>query len=180
MSPENVNHDIEEAFRLYDAGEISKAREILATSFDGRDKDIAAWLGYIHSQSDSIEYDMQKAEEYYSIAAAQGHVDANFGLAGIYFEQGKLELALQHYAAASKAGNADCSMALYRLYKMQGENQLAKDALNIAAEQGHPLAIQKRSINDILLRNGIAYFSRGVRLYLENIPKLYRYIKENY
>ncbi|PVE24519.1 hypothetical protein DC522_10595 [Microvirga sp. KLBC 81] len=167
---------IHQAYELYHQREYSRARELFEEAFDGVDPYVAVHLGWIYNQKDLPQYDPVKSEEYYVIAAKAGLTSAHHGLAGLYYEQGKKDKALHHCSEASQAGNAECSWALQSIYKREGQLDLHKLVLNRAAEQGHPLAVQRRSIDDILLRNGARHFVRGLRLYFLNIRPLFRYV----
>lgn len=169
----------DQAYELYDQREFSRARELFEKAFDGIDPYIAAHLGWIYSQADLPDYDSVKAEEHYLIAAKAGLTSAYRGLASLYFQQGNMDKAFHYCSEASLAGDAECSWALQSRHRREGQFDLQKVALDRAADQGHPLAVQRRAIDDLLFRNGAKHFGRGITAYLLNIRPLFRYVMQN-
>jgi tetratricopeptide (TPR) repeat protein len=178
-SEAEVREALQRAYAHEDCQELIPAREIFENLFDGENSVIAAHLGYIHNQSGSTEYDLQKAERYFLITVQDGNPYAHQGLGTNYQKQGNIDKAIYHYTEANKAGRAKCSMALYDLYKDREDTKRTREALERAVEQGHPVAIQRRSIDDMLLRNGGGNVFRGIRRYFANIPNLTKYVKDN-
>jgi TPR repeat protein len=93
--------------------------------------------------------------------------------------KGESSQAIDWYRRCSAAGEANCSYMAYRLYKVQNNEQEAIRFLEVASRQGHPVAIQKLSFYYISGRFGISGIVKGVVMYINNIPKLFKFARQN-
>jgi hypothetical protein len=67
----------------------------------------------------------------------------------------------------------------YRLHRDENHDEEAMRYLAEASIQGHPVAIQKFAVLHIVGRFGLAGIPRGLMMYFGNIPRLFRYAKDN-
>jgi TPR repeat protein len=165
------------AYSLLLAKDYRGAKQLFEQLFDGTDPSIATYLGTIHSQKNTSEYNRDLSVAYYKIAAAAGNEYSQHALGGMLLEDGLEEEAIKWYKCASAQGNAECSYNLAGLFKRRGEDESAERFFRLAVQQGHPLAIQNLAVRSIVGRYGIRQVIPGFWLYLKNLPNLARYAK---
>jgi TPR repeat protein len=176
---EDQRQYLNDACILLEQRDFLPARALLINLFNGSDPDIAERLGFLHSQKDSDVYDLEQAEKYYLIAAQQACPAAHNGLAVIYGRRQEFDTAIFHLNEASIGGYAESSWQLYWLHKRKRRARLAQQFFDLAVAQDHPLAVQRLAWQDVLLRNGLSNFSRGVRKLIHNTPRTIRYFHEH-
>lgn len=179
LSINDLNVVRKEAYGRLERKEYGRALALFEHVFDGKEAWVASCMGFIYSRRDSGEYNRTKAKRFYRIAAEQGDTYAQYALGGLLTEDGNSEDAQRWYTMGSDAGEPSCSYILYRHFKSRGDNETAERYFNRAVDQGNPIAFQHLSIRYVKGYFGISGVLKGFNMYIKNIPKLIRYIKEN-
>lgn len=179
VDTESVNDRRGKAYNYLSEKRWGEARDEFEQIFDGTDAAIATCLGFIYDQKDTPFCDPDRAEKYYRISAEKGDTYAQYALGGLLLAKGEKALALAWYKQCSSGGNANCSYIAYQLYKERKEEQESEAYFRLAFNQGHPIAVQKRSLEYMKGKFGLHNVAVGLFMYLRNIPTLTRFVREN-
>jgi TPR repeat protein len=174
---DELNAQRQRAYRMLLAKEYRNARILFDQLFDGTDTSIAKYLGYIHSQTDSTEYDPDIAIAFYKVAASGGDQYSQHALGGLLLQQNNVDDAIKWFICASDQGNVECSYILAGLLKLRGDTQAAERYFHRAVDQGHALAIEHLAVRYIVGRYGLKKIWTGVCMYFRNLPEYVRYAR---
>jgi TPR repeat protein len=166
-----------QANELLDAGDFSRAREVMEQIFDGRDASIANNLGYVCSIWGTRDYNLEKAIEYYKISANTGDAHGQVALGWIFRELGDVDQAIRWYQAASESGSGEGSYNLYRLLRDRGDLVQARQALDLAEMRGHPIAEHTAAMERMLGSRGLTQIPTGILQYIKNAPVYMKHMK---
>jgi TPR repeat protein len=178
-SLDELNKDQERAYSLLKKRDYAESGRIFENLYDHGVVPAAVHLGFIFSRIDNPEYDREKAIGYYKIAAENKDTFAQYALGALLERQGNRDEALKWYCEGSNLGHATCSYLAYREMSRRGDTKASDEFFLKALEQRSPAAIQRRSLDRMKGRFGVAAILPGLYEYIWNMPRMASFIKNN-
>jgi TPR repeat protein len=176
-SLQDLNRDQERAYSLLKKRDYPGSRTIFGELLKQGVAGAAVHLGFIFSRTENPEYDIDKAISYYKIAAENKDTYAQYALGALLEKLGNRDEALKWYREGSNLGHATCSYLAFRELSARGDAKASEEFFRKALEQGSPAAIQRRSIQRMKGRFGLAAILPGLFQYIGNMPRMAHFIK---
>ncbi len=98
-------------------------------------------LGEQYYNGDGVEEDIEKAVEYYKLAADRGYDEAQFCLGEYYTEEENEELGVKYYKLAASQGHALAYFRLGSYYEYEEDYESAFKYYKMAADHGEAAAL---------------------------------------
>jgi TPR repeat protein len=155
-----------------------KSRELYEELYRHAPDKASVHLGFIHSQKDIPDYNVDKAFDYLGFAAEANDIHAMCYLGYLLDGIGRRSEAIEWWLRASDEGHGDSTRAAAWALHVEGDIAKADKLFERAASQGDASAIQIIAIRKIKGRDGFREIASGLTMLVKNIPRIFRYIRE--
>ena len=177
FSLEELNRAQEKAYSLLKNRKYLESSNIFESLLEQGVVGAAVQLGYIFSQRENPQFDLDKAISYFEIAAENKDLYAQYALGALLEKCGRRDEALRWYSEASNLGHPTCSFLAFRELNARGDTEAAGEFFRKALDQGSPAAIQRHAIERMKGRFGWSAVVPGLIEYIGNMPRMARFIK---